>query len=178
MTAEKDTIRKPYAREPTTRARTTSICGTTNKAEFLNGETGYRRWWVIHISGKIDLDNFVTEKTLSQFWAQCYAANIRDPCCFRLTDGERKQLEALNQSVTEMLPAEDELRMHFDFNAPVAEWQWMQTAALKKSIEYDVFQYSAITIGKALNKISKDYPIIRREKLNNSYKWFVPPPIR
>ena len=108
MTAEKDTIRKPYAREPTTRARTTSICGTTNKTEFLNDETGYRRWWVIHISGKIDLDDFATDKTLSQFWAQCYAANIRDPCCFRLTDGERKQLEALNQSVTEMLPAEDE----------------------------------------------------------------------
>lgn len=178
MTAEKDTIRKPYAREPITRARTTSICGTTNKAEFLNGETGYRRWWVIHISGKIDLDHFATEKTLGQFWAQCYAANIRDPCCFRLTDSERKQLEALNQSVMEMLPAEDELRMHFDFNAPEKEWQWMQTAALKKSVEYDVFQYSAITIGKALNKISKDYPLIRREKLNNSYKWFVPPPIR
>ena len=175
MTAEKDTIRKPYAREPTTRARTTSICGTTNKAEFLNGETGYRRWWVIHISGKIDLDHFATEKTLSQFWAQCYAANIRDPCCFRLTDGERKQLEALNQSVTEMLPAEDELRMHFDFNAPETEWQWMQTAALKKSVEYDVFQYSAITIGKALNKISAEYPQMQHKKTGGHFTWFVPP---
>ena len=64
MTAEKDTIRKPYAREPTTRARTTSICGTTNKTEFLNDETGYRRWGVIHISGKIDLDSFATEKDI------------------------------------------------------------------------------------------------------------------
>ena len=175
MTAEKDTIRKPYAREPTTRARTTSICGTTNKAEFLNGETGYRRWWVIHISGKIDLDDFATEKTLSQFWAQCYAANIRDPCCFRLTDGERKQLEALNQSVTEMLPAEDELRMHFDFNAPETEWHWVQTAALKKSVEYDVFQYSAITIGKALNKISAEYPQMQHKKTGGHFTWFVPP---
>lgn len=175
MTAEKDTIRKPYAREPITRARTTSICGTTNKAEFLNGETGYRRWWVIHISGKIDLDHFATEKTLGQFWAQCYAANIRDPCCFRLTDSERKQLEALNQSVMEMLPAEDELRMHFDFNAPEKEWQWMQTAALKKSVEYDVFQYSAITIGKALNKISAEYPQMQHKKTGGHFTWFVPP---
>ena len=175
MTAEKDTIRKPYAREPTTRARTTSICGTTNKSEFLNDETGYRRWWVIHISGKIDLDDFATEKTLSQFWAQCYAANIRDPCCFRLTDSERKQLEALNQSVMEMLPAEDELRMHLDFNAPETEWQWMQTAALKKSVEYDVFQYSAITIGKALNKISAEYPQMQHKKTGGHFTWFVPP---
>ena len=178
MTAEKDTIRKPYAREPTTRARTTSICGTTNKAEFLNGETGYRRWWVIHISGKIDLDHFATEKTLSQFWAQCYAANIRDPCCFRLTDGERKQLEALNQSVMEMLPAEDELRMHFDFNAPETEWQWMQTAALKKSVEYDVSQYSSITIGRALMKIAEEYPMIQRKKVKGNILWLIPPIIK
>lgn len=178
MTAEKDTIRKPYAREPTTRARTTSICGTTNKSEFLNGETGYRRWWVIHISGKIDLDDFATEKTLSQFWAQCYAANIRDPCCFRLTDSERKQLEALNQSVTEMLPAEDELRMHFDFNAPETEWQWMQTAALKKSVEYDVSQYSSITIGRALMKIAEEYPMIQRKKVKGNILWLIPPIIK
>ena len=175
MTSEKDTIRKPYAREPTTRARTTSICGTTNKSEFLNDETGYRRWWVIHISGKIDLDSLATEKTLSQFWAQCYSANIRDPCCFRLTDIERKQLEALNQSIMEMLPAEDELRMHFNFNAPETEWHWMQTAALKKSVEYDVFQYSAITIGKALNKISAEYPQMQHKKTGGHFTWFVPP---
>lgn len=62
--------------------------------------------------------------------------------------------------------------------APESEWHWVQIAALKKSTEYDVFQYSAITIGKALNKISKDYPKIKREKLNNTYKWFVPPAIR
>ena len=178
MTAEKDTIRKPYAREPTTRARTTSICGTTNKSEFLNDETGYRRWWVIHISGNIDLDDFATEKTLSQFWAQCYAANIRDPCCFRLTDSERKQLEALNQSVTEMLPAEDELRMHFDFNAPETEWQWMQTAALKKSVEYDVSQYSSITIGRALMKIAEEYPMIQRKKVKGNILWLIPPIIK
>ena len=178
MTAEKDTIRKPYAREPTTRARTTSICGTTNKVEFLNGETGYRRWWVIHISGKSDLDSFATEKTLSQFWAQCYAANIRDPCCFRLTDSERKQLEALNQSVMEMLPAEDELRMHFDFNAPETEWQWMQTAALKKSVEYDVSQYSSITIGRALMKIAEEYPMIQRKKVKGNILWLIPPIIK
>ena len=178
MTAEKDTIRKPYAREPTTRARTTSICGTTNKSEFLNGETGYRRWWVIHISGKIDLDRFATEKALGQFWAQCYAANIRDPCCFRLTDSERKQLEALNQSVTEMLPAEDELRMHFDFNAPETEWQWMQTAALKKSVEYDVSQYSSITIGRALMKIAEEYPMIQRKKVKGNILWLIPPIIK
>lgn len=74
MTSEKDSIRKPYAREPLTRARTTSICGTTNKPDFLNDETGSRRWWVVHIPHKIDLDAFATQENLKQFWAQCYSA--------------------------------------------------------------------------------------------------------
>ena len=51
----------------------------------------------------------------------------------------------------------------------------MQTAALKKSVEYDVFQYSAITIGRALMKISEEYPIIQRRKYGGNYLWFIPP---
>lgn len=175
MTSEKDTIRKPYAREPITRARTTSICGTTNKAEFLNDETGSRRWWVVHILGKIDLGKFTRQDNLSQFWAQCYLMTIQDSKCFRLTDDEKKQLEERNQSVMELLPAEDELRLRFDFNAPESEWNWIQPAALKNIPEYDVTQYSAIVIGKALTKISEDFPMIRREKHNGLYKWFIPP---
>ena len=75
----------------------------------------------------------------------------------------------------ELLPAEDELRLRFDFNAPESEWNWIQPAALKNIPEYDVTQYSAIVIGKALTKISEDFPIIRREKHNGLYKWFIPP---
>ena len=178
MTAEKDTVRKPYAREPVTRARTTSICGTTNKSEFLNDETGSRRWWVVRIPGKIDLEQFTAPNNLMQFWAQCYKANIDNPKCFRLSDNEKQQLVKQNQSVMELLPAEDELRLRFDFEAPESEWEWVQPAALKNIPEYDVVQYSAIVIGKALTKISEDFPAIRREKHKGLYKWFIPPAIR
>ena len=78
----------------------------------------------------------------------------------------------------EMLPAEDELRMHFDFNAPETEWQWMQTAALKKSVEYDVSQYSSITIGRALMKIAEEYPMIQRKKVKGNILWLIPPIIK
>lgn len=180
MTAEKDTIRKPYAREPVTRARTTSICGTTNKEEFLNDETGSRRWWVVHIAGKIDLDAFAMPDNLNQFWAQCYKANEADSKCFRLTDDERAQLEEQNSEVMEMLPAEDELRLRFDFEAPESEWRWVQPAALKNIPGYDVEQYPANTIGRALSKISKDFPKVHRGKppREKVYKWFIPPFIR
>lgn len=175
MTLEKDTIRRPYAREQLTSARTTSICGTTNKPEFLNDETGSRRWWVIHIQGEITLDGFATRENLKQFWAQCHQANVIDPKCFRLSDDEKKQLTERNQSVMELLPAEDELRLRFDFEAPESEWEWVQPAALRNIPTYDVAQYSAIVIGKALTKISEDFPAIRRKKHEGLYKWFIPP---
>lgn len=176
MTAEKDKIRKPYAREPVTRARTTSICGTTNKGEFLNDETGSRRWWVVHIPGRIDLDSFVIPENLSQFWAQCYLENLKNPQCFRLSKAEISELEEKNKSVTELLPAEDELRLRLDFEAPESEWEWVQPSALKNLPEFaDIVRYDAVTIGKALAKIAEDYPAIRRSKRNGISKWFIPP---
>lgn len=176
MTADKDSIRKPYAREAVTSPRTTSICGTTNKEEFLNEETGFRRWWVIHIPGRINVEEFIQADNLAQFWAQCYAETVKDLECFRLTEDEAAQLEKRNKSVMELLPAEDELRLRFDFNAPESEWIWAQSAAIKNIPGYDVANYSPILIGKALSRISEDFPKIYKKKQNDGYyKWFIPP---
>lgn len=82
-----------------------------------------------------------------------------------------------NKSVMELLPSEDELRVRFDFEAPESEWQWVQPAALRNAEGYDVGQYSAVVIGKALSRISQDYPKVRRAKHKGVYKWFIPPMI-
>ena len=44
MSACCDTYRQPYARVATTKPRRTSFCATVNPQEFLNDETGSRRW--------------------------------------------------------------------------------------------------------------------------------------
>lgn len=178
MTLTKDSIRKPYAREPVTRARTTSFCGTTNKAEFLNDDTGFRRWWVIHVTKKIIMGDFIKPENLHQFWAQCYEAFCNDPDCFRLTDEERMELEERNKGVMELLPAEDELRLRLDFDAPLDKWRWVQPSALKNLPEFvDIIKYDAVTIGRALAKISTDFPEIKRAKKAGLYKWHIPPAI-
>ena len=179
MTLRMDTFRKPYAAEPITRARRTVFCGTTNKDEFLNEDTGFRRWWVIPVNtNKIDMSSFSTPDNLRQFWAECYAAYADDASCFRLTVEEMDYLESANKDVTEMLPAEDELRNRFDFDAPISEWICTQPANLKNLPEYDVCVYSPITIGKALQKIAKDYPQIRKVKKGGVYQWIIPPTIQ
>ena len=177
MTSEKDTIRKPYAREPVTKARTTSMCGTTNKSEFLNEGTGDRRWWVVNIPGKIDLDR-LTSEYLMQLWAQCYKAFVDNPQCFRLTDSELKEIKVRNREVREMLPAEDELRLRLDFDAPESEWSWVQPSALKNLHEFaDIAKYDAATIGRALANIAEDFPAMQFRKKHGTRKWFIPPAI-
>lgn len=177
MTLTKDSIRKPYAREPVTKPRSTSFCGTTNKAEFLNDDTGFRRWWVIPVNQKIDVGVFAEADNLHQFWSQCYAAFCENPQCFRLTEEERQQLEECNKEVMEMLPAEDELRLRLDFDAPIERWNWVQPSALKNLPEYDVTSYSAKEIGAAIRIIMKDVPKIRYKHTKKGTMYLIPPSI-
>lgn len=177
MTSIKDTIRKPYAREPVTKPRITSFCGTTNKAQFLTEETGSRRWWVVHIPQKIDLAALWREVDRDQLWAQAYQMFKDDPLSFRLTDEDITTLKNRNDDAMEMLPAEGELRLRFDFEAPESEWAWVQPAALK-ALNYDVSQYSATTIGAAIARIAEDHPEIRFKRSHGVRKWFIPPEIQ
>lgn len=177
MTLTKDSIRKPYAREPVTRARSTSFCGTTNKIEFLNEDSGFRRWWVVPVNQKILVGDFVESDNLHQFWAQCHAVFCENPQCFRLTEEERQQLEERNKAVMEMLPAEDELRLRLDFDASLESWNWVQPSALKNLLDYDVTLYSAKEIGAAIRSIMNDVPNIRYKHTKKGAMYFIPPSI-
>tara|TARA_R100001509_G_C4835753_1_gene204818 strand:+ start:156 stop:836 length:681 start_codon:yes stop_codon:yes gene_type:complete len=71
LSAQEDTFRAPYARQPISLKRHTVFCGTTNKAEFITDQTGSRRYWPIQI-GKIDSD--WTEMNREQLWAEAVVA--------------------------------------------------------------------------------------------------------
>ena len=69
VTARKDTYRQPYARVATTTPRRTSFCATVNPEQFLNDETGSRRWWVIEPK-RIDCERLkaLPEEWFVQLW--------------------------------------------------------------------------------------------------------------
>ena len=177
ITSRDDTIRKPYRMEQVKKARTTSFCGTTNKITFLNDDTGSRRWWVIPVKKKIILGDFAKKENLLQFWSQCYHAFCADHNCFRLTDEEQEHLKEINRESMELLPAEEELRNRFDFEAPETEWNWMTASTLKNLPEYDVDRYTVQQIGKALTAISQDDDRIKQDRGKAGRLWFIPPVI-
>ena len=111
-------------------------------------------------------------------WAQAYQLYRNDPTSFRLTEDEKTILKGKNEDARELLPAEDELRLRFDFEAPESEWVWVQPAALKSIPGFiDIASYSSVVIGKAIAKISESVPTIQRGKKDGVYKWFIPPAI-
>ena len=175
ITNDIDYLRKPYAREETAMARTSSFCGTTNKGEFLNDESGYRRFWCIDVT-EINLSIFQKEKDfLKQLWFECYEIWTKNNDGFRLSREERAKLKKINEDKMETLPAQDELMNAFDFEKPKADWHWIQASQIRIMPAYNVGQYSSVTIGKALRAIEKLNLGIEFMKRNGKNQYFIPP---
>jgi predicted P-loop ATPase len=67
LSVREDKFRLPYGAGIETFKRKFVTCGTTNQDEFLTDATGNRRYWVVEVKTKIDID-WVKEHR-SQIWA-------------------------------------------------------------------------------------------------------------
>ena len=143
--------------------------------EFLTDETGFRRWWVIPIPGKIDFSQIGEETNLEQFWGQCFSVWNSDNLCYLLTDAEREELENQNIEVTAMLPAQSELMDAMDFDAPLEQWKQMTVSQMKNEPCLYVGRFSNAQIGKALKAISKRFPEVRQIRQKGGRYWHIPP---
>lgn len=111
ITNEKDIIRVPYAPLDSRFCRSTVLCGSVNKEEFLIDSTGNARFWVIpaekiHYNHNIDMQQLWAEvamlyKTGEKWW---------------LTADEEKQLAEQNDGHFKKSPFEDMLWKIYDFN--------------------------------------------------------------
>lgn len=154
LTAARDTYRLPYARVAVRRPCRTSFCATVNPEEFLNDETGNRRFWTVHV-GNIDVEhlNRLSKEWVTQLWAQVYEQYYRtDPQGFRLTCEERAALEKSNEQYSKPIPGEIKIMDELDWEQPVAKWKWYRTSELKDALR--LYRITPAQIGKALTRIS------------------------
>lgn len=71
MTTARDRIRRPYGREAEWMARPSILVGSSNDKEFLTDSTGNRRWWIIEVAQKIDIEKLKAER--DRIWAAAVA---------------------------------------------------------------------------------------------------------
>jgi hypothetical protein len=109
MSSSHDTFRPPYQRAAIKKPRAVVICGTVNPQQFLNDETGSRRYWVIPVRRKIPFD-LLTEMR-DQLWAEAMcSAEAGDQ--FWLDDESERRRDIENRTFTEDDP----------WIQPIADW--------------------------------------------------------
>ncbi len=175
ITAKKDTYRQPYARASTSTPRRTSFCATVNPLEFLNDETGSRRWWVIEPK-KIDCDRLkaLPEEWFVQLWAQVYTQlYLPDPQGFRLTDSEREKLQADNERYNKPLPGEIEILDKLEWDSPADRWKWYKVTQIRDQLSLKPL--STAQVGKALKKLSDCNERIQVKNAHNNKLYLLPP---
>ena len=175
LTARRDTYRMPYARAATRRPRRTSFCATVNPKEFLNDETGSRRFWVVHPQ-HIDVERIKTLSAdwLTQLWRQVYETlYLPNPQGFRLTAEERETLQACNEQYEKPLPGEIEITDKLNFAAPDHMWKWCKVSELLTAIGYRGI--NAVQAGKVLAKLAKTDSRIECKNVHNVKMYRLPP---
>ena len=174
VTTRSDTYRQPYARVATTKPRRTSFCATVNPQEFLNDETGSRRWWVIDPT-KIDCKRLkeLPEQWFQQLWAQVYTElYLPDPQGFRLTEEERAKLQSDNERYNKPLPGEIEILDKLAWDSPVSKWKWTTSTAVRDTLWLKPF--SASQVGKVLTKLAEKDERIRIKTSGNRNMYLLP----
>ena len=175
VTSAKDTYRLPYAKVAVNKPRRTSFCATVNPKEFLNDETGSRRFWVVEPTD-IDVASLkeLDADWLRQLWTQVYhTLFLPDPQGFRLTDEERERLEKRNEQYSKPIPGEIEILDQLHWEVPVEKWQWKKTSDLIKDL--NLRGVNANQIGRVLTKLMKRDGRIKCKAPHNVKHYLVPP---
>ncbi len=175
ITARSDTYRQPYARVRTTKPRRTSFCATVNPEQFLNDETGSRRWWVIH-PAKIDCDRLkaLSKEWVMQLWAQVYEELfLPNPQGFRLTAEERERLTTDNEKYSKPLPGEIEIRDKLDWDSKPQFWKWYKISEIRELLFLK--SLSSVQVGKAIKKIADGDSRIQVKSPKNIKQYLLPP---
>ena len=85
VSAPSDHYRPSYGRRAATFPRQVIFVGTTNKEEFLQDETGSRRWWPVKVTGPCDTQALHRDR--DQLWAEA-VVRYRQGAIWHLTPEE------------------------------------------------------------------------------------------
>ena len=177
LTAKKDVYRMPYAKTSVKQPRRTSFCGTVNPKQFLNDDTGSRRFWVIN-ADDIDTERVeaIDEDWMKQLWRQVYEElYLPNPQGFRLTREERKALQQGNNVYLKPLAGEIEVLDKLDFDAKLEDWKLQRVSQVVDAI--NAKGVDASKMGKVLAKLAKNDPRVEVKNWSN-YKMYRLPPLR
>lgn len=166
FTGSIDVQRRPYAVKEEEFPRTTSFFGTVNDSEFLQDETGDRRYWVIPING-IKYDE-IKQFDLEQLWGEVMHILLAEQNAHKLSNEVRDMLNQSNASYRVMSNVQIKVQSHFDWNAPKDEWTYIRTSEVANRLDLK----SSKGLRQAIEECGGEY------KNSNGIRSYLVPPFK
>ena len=166
FTQEFDTLRKPYGRSYEKVTRRSVYIATCNSKDFLIDETGNRRFWTIDCEKRFELDKLQNFDVI-QLWLQVYdLIQKKGKQAFRLSPEELKELNTHNEKHEKKLKGQQEIE---DILAKETDEYYkivcelMTTTDFKNEWQQELRAYSAVAIGRVLDKLGYDVEVVERK---------------
>jgi predicted P-loop ATPase len=159
-----DMLRPPYHRDTQDFPRASIIVGSTNKDEFLSDETGNRRFWVIPVKKKIDVELLAQER--NAIWAAAVLA-YKSGEQWWLTPEEDALLAQANQGwqATDVWEEAILNHLHDKSTCTIAE-------LLEKTIGLELAKQSRGEQMRVSNILRRNGWIKSRKQIGNKREWF------
>ncbi len=166
LTADRDKVRRPYARSDSEYPRRTVFCASVNDSNFLVDPTGNTRFWTIPVT-KINYQHVIDMQQLFAQVAVEYEKGER----WWLTPDEEKELEQFNNTHRIISVIHEKLMEVIDFDRIKEEGLTARTA---------VQMLKEVGIDNPTNPQCKDCNAVLRElfgdpkRINGVNKWRIP----
>lgn len=176
LAARKDYVRPPYGAVNEEFLRHCVFAGTTNAAEFLIDDTGNRRFWVVTVRSRIDIESLRRDR--DQLWAEAvvrYRAGER----WWFDDHEQIEADQVADEFGEEDPWADKLEtwwaeLHASERARIEKdgLSLSHVASTQLGIDLEKLSRHSRAIGKALRRAGFDRGTVGDARVR---RWFPVP---
>ena len=123
-----DYMRPAYGHKVVEFMRHNVFAATTNEANFLQGDNGNRRWWIIPVKGNGHVSDWLDKLQCSvpQLWAEAYAYYRQGMKLYLSPDMENEANEVQMQHSNILVdPIMEDIEMYLEREVPIQYASWM-----------------------------------------------------
>lgn len=127
LSRRSDCMRPAYGRKPIEYLRHNVFAATTNETNFLQGDNGNRRWWIVPVQGNGHVSDWLSalQSVVHQLWAEAYTYYKRGTNLYLCPELEAKanEVQMCHSSILND-PILDDIKLYLERLVPKAYDTW------------------------------------------------------
>lgn len=127
LSRRSDCMRPAYGRKPIEYLRHNVFAATTNETNFLQGDNGNRRWWIVPVQGKGHVSDWLSilQSVVHQLWAEAYTYYKRGTNLYLCPESEEEayEVQICHSSILND-PILDDIRLYLERLVPKSYYTW------------------------------------------------------